>query len=92
MSQSETLYVNPDEAIELYDQLRALFDTNECVMEFSAYIAVVQRLSDLKDRVHYCRTCTTRYFKPYVYSCDVEPAEYHQICKSCEDKLKVDEE
>jgi len=82
MSKSETLHVNPHEVIELYDQLRALFDNNECVMEFQAYITVVQRLHDLKERVHYCKECTSRYFRPYNYSFDEDP-KYQLICQSC---------
>jgi len=92
MSKNESLYVNPSECVELYDQLRSLFDNNDCVMEFQAYINVVQRLSDLKERVHYCKSCATQYFKPYVYSCDDEPAKYQDICQPCEDKEKVDKE
>lgn len=83
MSKSETLYVNPHEVIELYDQLRSLFDNNECVMEFQAYINVVQRLHDLKERVHYCKECTSRYFRPYHYSTDENPPKYQQICQPC---------
>lgn len=90
MSKSETLYVNPDEAIELYDQLRHLFDNNECTMEFKAYIAVVQRLSDLKERVHYCKECMSRYFRPYHYSCDKDPPKYQLVCQECTQKVEAE--
>ena len=91
MSKSETLHVNPHEVIELYDQLRALFDNNECVMEFQAYITIVQRLNDLKERVHYCKECTSRYFRPYHYtSIEAEP-KYQLICQPCTE-AKVDSE
>ena len=89
MSKSETMYVNPNEVIELYDQLRHLFDNNECVMEFQAYITIVQRLHDLKERVHYCKECTSRYFRPYHYSHDKEPPKYQLICQACTE-AKVD--
>ena len=92
MSKCENIHVNPSEVIELYDQLRHLFDNNECVMEFQAYINVVQRLHDKKERVHYCKKCTSRYFRPYHYSIDEEPPKYQLICQPCtEAKVETDE-
>jgi len=88
MSDHETMYLTPGQVIELYDQLRHLFDNNDTVMEFSAYIEIVQRLGNLKERIHYCRGCAKRYFRGFM---EDETPEYDRQCNSCK-KKESDEE
>jgi len=83
MSEHETMYLTPGQVIELYDQLRHLFDNNDTVMEFSAYIEIVQRLGNLKERIHYCNDCAKRYFRGFLVD---ETPEYRRQCDPCKKK------
>ena len=88
MSNHESMYLSPAQVCELYDQLRHLFDNNETVMEFSAYIEIVQRLSNMKERIHYCNDCAKQYFRSFLID---ESPEYRRQCDPCKNKESGDE-
>ena len=88
MSYHETLYLSPSDTIELFEQLRHLFDNTEASMEFESYIKIVNRLTDLKDRIHYCKGCAKRYFRDFLQD---DTPEYKRQCYACKKKEEESE-
>lgn len=74
----ETIYFKPDEVIEVIDMLGQIYNQEEHIhIPIELFAKLYREFNDLKDRVHLCKECNTRWFacilnkkNEYIRTCD----------------------
>jgi hypothetical protein len=81
----ESIYFKPDEVIEVLDMLKEMYNQEESIhIPIELFAKMYREFSDLKERVHLCKECNTRWFSCFMN----KKKDYIRTCDDCE----VDEE
>ena len=79
------LELQPEHVLSLIDVFNDMYNHEQPHIELSHFAHIFHQLMDMKQHLHWCEKCNTKYF-------DHRAGEYRMVCDPCCEEMKEENE